>query len=589
MQSSAHFDPARFPRTVPAPSVIARRKKAYRFACFLCVGYLVAVLFFLFGFALLLYGGTILQFWNALLQLHFGFDMWFGLVILGSLVIASIGTQIYKAFNEFLSIRCFRHLYETCRYIEPISLMEARLLYRIGRHPDRFSYAFSGEHIVVAFKSKVSPDNRTGDTALHSEEVSPFDDSYELEDSSVFTTLNTSTNVPLLDEDDDSEEASLPQQTIDAHAVATSELQKKESQLREAHSLSGEDEAVSEIQQTEASPEVLQRHLRFVISLRRAITLYLVEKRKDASGEYLPEKHVHLLLGNMTYLALLAYLARAPSEWIEANVITEHVYESIKDKTKVQDLFNQHIRRIRVQVRKRIIKEFPHWKPVLDEKDFDIFERITSTNNVSLWRLSPKNCTVSEIAVLDTFYKNMHLLFRSKKARASRNSVQEKKLLSDAKRAIKHYSENYLENYPDDEEGYVGGYLLDYQHELPFRGWVGSFFNACREKYIFCLEQVAECEHRIWQEVRQQEYLNNAVRLYKECAYAATCAPIDPQRGERALRACIRLYQESGDIGEADAFYGVYQRRVLKIQSEWIPEKETKALLAELLLVEEKV
>ena len=95
-------------------------------------------------------------------------------------------------------------------------------------------------------------------------------------------------------------------------------------------------------------------------------------------------------------------------------------------------------------------------------------------------------------------------------------------------------------------------------------------------------------EGLLWQEVKQPEYLEHATKLYKECAYAATCAPIDHKSGERALRACLTLYRKAEEeIEEAEAFYETYRRRVCRIEAEWVREKETQALLNEIGIVEE--
>ncbi len=580
------FDHSRLRKAVPAPSVIARRNREYRSARLLFLYYIVAVLAILSAFTLLLYGGTLLKFWELLLRLHLGLDTWGGLVMLGGLPIAFVGIQVHKVFNEFWSIRGFRHLYRVCRYIDPVQLMQCSLSYVIAARPDRFSYAFSGWVIVVEVRGKGELDIPDSAEIVESEDFSFLDTATDSKQISALRSLGSSEHPALLNASEERETISSPDAALDTNMPALPAPQKDETQLQSQESPElMERETPSDRQQAQVALEAIQEQFRVIISLRETVMLFLIEKNENASKEYPSEKRIAVPIGNVRYLALIAYLARNASEWIDVMVVMDRVYEYERDKSKVQSLFNTHVSRIRKQVREGIRNEFPRWASAA--KDFDLFEQRMNGRMRSFWRLS-KNCTVSEMDALNNFYNDMLVLAHSKRTRPIKDPIKEKKLLGDAKRLIKHYSGNYLEKYPEDEEGYVGGYLIEHLHELPFRGWAVSFFNECRQKYIFCLEQVAEREHLLWQEVKQPEYLSNAAKFYKECAYAATCAPIDSAHGEHALRSGLLLYQEAGEIGEADTFYETYRRRMFKAQSEWSPEKETRALLYKINLTEKE-
>jgi hypothetical protein len=575
--SSVQFHRTHLHQVNPAPSVLAQRNKEYQVARFLTLSYLLAVVGMVSAFGSLLYGGTLLTLWEGLLRLHPGPETWAGLVLLGSLPTVFVATQVHQVFNEFWSIRSFRHLYRTCRYIDPIQLMQSRLSYVIAAHPDRFSYAFSGRGIVVEVRRKGELARTASALSAEAEEILFLDHADEGQRRSAPHALELLEHPPLLTAPEEPDAISSFDAGRETTMPALPELQKDEMPLQSQESSEVmERETPSDEQQTGVVPGAIEESLDVIVSLRETVTLFLTEKHEQASKHERSKKGIAVPIGNVTHLALIAYLAQNREKWVDVELVMDRVYEHIEEKTKVQALFNQHISRIRKKVRERIGSGFPQWASAAET--FDLFEQQMKTGFHSCWRLS-KNCIVPEMDALQSFYHEMDMLAASRKTRVTRNPVQEKKLLSEAKRLINDYSGNYLKKYPEDEEGYVGGYLIEYHYELSFRGWVLAFFNECRQKYIFCLERVAELEHLLWQEIKQPESLSNAVRLYKECAYAASCAPVDSSLGEHALREGLRLYQEAGELEEAEALYQTYRRRILRAQSEWLPEKETKDLL----------
>ncbi len=538
----------------------------------------MAVVTIVSAFGSLFYGGTLLILWEELLRLHPGPETWAGLIFLGSLPTTFVGTRVHQVFNEFWSIQSFRRLYRTCRYIDPIQLMQSRLSYVIAAHPDRFSYAFSSRGIVVEVRRKGVLTRAASAESAETEESLVLDHADEGQRLSAPHAAELLERPPVLAAPEQRDAISSFNEGRETTVPALPELPKDEVPLQsQERSEVMEGETSSDEQQAGVVPGVIEESLRVIVSLRETVTLFLTEKHEQASKHERVKNGIAVPIANVTHLALIAYLAQYEEKWVDVEMVTDRVYEHIEEKTKVQALFNQHISRIRKKVRERIASGFPHWASAAE--NFDLFEQQMKTGFHSCWRLSSQSCIVPEMDALQRFYQEMSLLAASKKTRGTRNPIQEKKLLGEAKGVINDYSGNYLETYPEDEEGYVGGYLIAYQYELPFRGWVLSFFNECRRKYIFCLKQVAELEYLLWQEVKQPEFLSNATKLYKECAYAASCAPVDSLLGEHALREGLRLYQQAGELEEAEALYQIYRRRLLKAQSEWFPEKETSALL----------
>jgi hypothetical protein len=589
MQSSIHPGRAHFQQRNPSPSIIASRKREYRSAVYLAVCYVVAGVMIAYAFVTLSYDGLFLELWELLLRLRLGLNAWICLVYLGGATTVLGVIKFHKIFDEFSCMKGFRHLYSTCRYLDLIQLMQCRLSYVIAAHPERFSYAFSGSAIVVTTQRNRALDLpvSVGSGDIEEEDFWFLD---TIDDGGPFSSSDTPEVVG------SAEPLSIPGeqdlvQCSDAVIDRNDEPVLPEVKISEISfqeqdgSLLGDNELPVDIPQVPITAEAIRAQFRIDVSLREIVRLFLTENPADTAQKPSPEKRVTIPMRNMAYQALITYLARDGEKWMDVDVIMNSVYEYVEDKEKAQSLFNTHVSRIRKQVREGIKTGFPEWASVA--KDFDLFEQRMDGRNRSFWRLA-KDCVIDEMDALNTFYNSMHALARSRKKRATGGVVEEKKLLKSAKRLIKQYSGNYLANYPDDEEGYIGGYLIENLQELPFRSWALSFFKECRQKYIFCLEQVAELEHLLWQEVKQPEYCNNATKLYKECAYAATCIPLDPVLGEHALRAALTLYQEAGELGEAESFYETYRRRMFKAQAYWSPEEETRELLAELLLVEEE-
>jgi hypothetical protein len=611
MQSSIHSGRSHFRQPNPPPSIIAGRKREYRSAAYLAVCYVVAGVMIAYAFVTLSYDGLFLELWELLLRLHLGLNEWVCLVSLGGATAVFEAIRFHEIFDGFSCMKGFRHLYSTCRYLDPIQLMQCRLSYVIAAHPERFSYAFSGSAIVVTTRRNRALDLpvSVGSGDVEADDfwfLDTIDDGEPFSSSDVSEVVGSSELLSIPEElfsssdapevAGSSEPLSVPEEqdlvqfsdgVIDRNdEPALPEVKISEISFQEQDgSISGDNELPVDVPQVHITAEAIRAQFRIDVSLREIVRLFLTENPADTAKKPSSEKRVVIPMRNMAYQALITYLARDGEKWMDAEVVMNRVYEYVENKEKAQSLFNTHVSRIRKQVREGIKTGFPEWAS--GAKDFDLFEQRMDGRNRSFWRLA-KNCVIDEMDALNTFYNSMRALARSRKKRANGDAIEEKKLLKSAKRLIKQYSGNYLANYPEDEEGYIGGYLIENLQELPFRSWALSFFKECRQKYIFCLEQVAELEHLLWQEVKQPEYCNNATKLYKECAYAATCIPLDPVLGEHALRAGLTLYQESGELGEAESFYETYRRRMFKAQAYWSPEEETRALLAELLLVEEE-
>ena len=455
----------------------------------------------------------------------------------------------------------------------------------MAAHPENFSYAFSGWAILVQFRKKGQSDTPGSTEVLESEDFSFLENVDASVDGSPLSSIKLSEKPLPLDEMEE-EKIDSPSSALEDTGDTSPLISQKDEPLfqPEENMVFGEREAPLEAQQTQAVPEGIQERLRLIISLRGTVMLFLLEKRNDSLEEGPRVKRILVPLRNVTYQAIIAFLAQDMKKSMNAELIMNHVYASIEDRGKAQTLFNKHISRIRQQMRKGVRNEFPHWAPAAEK--FDLFKNEMDGNN-SFWCLSSV-CIVSGMDLLESFYNEMYALARVKKTQSIKDSVKEKKLLNNAHRLIKYYSGSYLEKNQHNEEEYVGGYLFERFNDLPFREWATSFFKECRRKYIFCIEQVAAREDLLWQEIKQPEYLENAAKLYKECAYAATCAPIDHKLGEHALRACLRLYRNAGEnVVAAEGFYENYKRRVYRVEAEWVPEKETKALLYDIGLLEE--
>jgi hypothetical protein len=249
----------------------------------------------------------------------------------------------------------------------------------------------------------------------------------------------------------------------------------------------------------------------------------------------------------------------------------------VDDKATRQQTFNTHISRIRHQIRACIKECFPNW--AAQAQEFRVFGQ-KKRDRESFWCLLP----CCRIIGIDQLQQAYHFIQRLKTHRHKGHiqAISEEKLYEMARQLIKRYSGNYLDNFIH-EEGYVGGYLVEKLDDLSFRSWVLDFFQDCRQKYITVLEYVAECESRVWQQTQQQQYLEAAVRFYNECAYAATCPPVDHKQGERALRAGIALLLESGDRETAQNFSDVYRNRAMRLSTAWTPEKETRLMFDSIL------
>jgi hypothetical protein len=90
---------------------------------------------------------------------------------------------------------------------------------------------------------------------------------------------------------------------------------------------------------------------------------------------------------------------------------------------------------------------------------------------------------------------------------------------------------------------------------------------------------IAECIYKVYLDKGDEKYKNFVVMLYyKECAYAATCEPLDHRQGEKAFRSGFEVLVED-DLDAAEEFWMAYANRVRKVVSDWQPEEKTKELV----------
>jgi hypothetical protein len=104
---------------------------------------------------------------------------------------------------------------------------------------------------------------------------------------------------------------------------------------------------------------------------------------------------------------------------------------------------------------------------------------------------------------------------------------------------------------------------------------------------MYILQYGAMREHKQWKKSRDGQCLRRAARLYQECAYAATCEPIDSAEGEKALRKCIHMYILDNDQEAAQQVLGIFKKRICRVSIDWKKEPETTELIQKYLLMDE--
>ncbi len=151
---------------------------------------------------------------------------------------------------------------------------------------------------------------------------------------------------------------------------------------------------------------------------------------------------------------------------------------------------------------------------------------------------------------------------------------------------INSYSGNYLRSGPD-EGTYTGGYLSHYLNQDAFKRWAPTIFTKRRNIFMYILQYGAMREHKQWKKSRDGQCLRRAARLYQECAYAATCEPVDSAEGEKALRKCIHMYILDNDREAAQQVLGNFKKRICRVSIDWKKEPETTELIQKFLLMDE--
>ncbi len=157
---------------------------------------------------------------------------------------------------------------------------------------------------------------------------------------------------------------------------------------------------------------------------------------------------------------------------------------------------------------------------------------------------------------------------------------------TEACRLINSYSGNDLRSGPD-EGTYTGGYLSHYLNQDAFKRWAPTIFTKRRNIFMYILQYGAMREHKQWKKSRDGQCLRRAARLYQECAYAATCEPVDSAEGEKALRKCIHMYILDNDREAAQQVLGNFKKRICRVSIDWKKEPETTELIQKFLLMDE--
>ncbi len=457
----------------------------------------------------------------------------------GGLTYPIYGPLRRKWLDVFLQIHSFSLLHNRCCRIAPLQISRFRVSQMMAFNPSLFTYSFSGSLLVVRIKKK--------------------------EDISLSESNNVSTTVePLI--------LSQPQENI----VGDQHQNTGEEQIGPSPATDGQ-----EFQEVDSK---IEGNLSLVVFLGQTISLWLREKNPVRSEEQTKNDRFAVHLTHMAYQALIAYLAiQEPGKLVSHIRLQQDIYKQLATSDDMQQAFNTHISRIRKQIRADIKTNFPHWMAYAEK--FDIFVREQRGRGQWYWGLSD-SCRVSGLRTLNRSYWRIHALRHGSKQKHPIDEIDEKDLLEIASELIKHYSGNYLlEN--GDEEKYSGGYLIQLIDEDYFGDWAREFFKDCRKKYMYIIEYVAQCEQQLWRKTKRQEHLDRAVEFYKECAYAATCAPIDSKLGEAALRSCINALKENDDFGTMSELCDVYAKRVQRIEARWMPERETNDLLHEIGFVPE--
>jgi len=457
--------------------------------------------------------------------------------------------KILKSLYKFLQFQMYSHLYAICRYVTPEEKRRLRIPQVLLRYHIHFDYGFDDSKIIFLIKNQrttqdileLEAENVVDSTAV----VQPLHDTPLLELPSGEVLGGTSVDLAQkLEAEVSPIERKNHEQVLPLNDVPLVEAQPEQKQ------------------DVESSEQTQPERCHLLISIGQTVSFTL-------EGEQTKERVTIRM--NPSYTAIMTYLALQPEEDLRKHTaIAKALYG---DENK-KGLFNKHTSRIRELIRERVPEKFIYTPPVeeiLDAKQFDPFEQEFIRKDDSRWHLS-SFCHITGTNTLTNFYRRI-------KANDPFIKPLERKEWQKRIRLLREiYSGRYLDKYSNEEE-YSGGYLSKYLQEDAFKDWALVFFKEYRTQYIYVLEHVAENERRIAVAEQNDEGIQIAAEHYKECAYAASCSPIDQKSGEHALRKCIDMYILINNIEAAQAICSIYAKRIKNVMSAWEPEQETKKQL----------
>ena len=495
--------------------------------------------------------------------------------------------------GRFFQLHAFDHLYDRCRIFSPAQMNRARLSQVTVLHPELFSYAFSGSIMVLRVRTR-------GERHAHLLSENQQDQFTMVPPDLVEARVESEQASPVLEETNallEQQEVQTPvTENVDEASPITAEPL---TELQETISPEKPVTASQKKQEAIVSWQQVQDMFLFQIVIGQAISFYLLEEAGNHPADEERKIRIEIILNNSIYKAIIVYLAtREKGSWVLRNDLLDAVYG---DATKeIAEDFNDHLRKIRNAINGQIMKAFPHLPPVqkkktkdTDKEDgFDLFENKVEQKKISYYRLNAKS-RVTGIQDLLKWYQRI----RADSVRPSKETFVAGytiEALQDLKEQLTgRYSKKYLQRHSQ-EEGYSGGYLIQCLSEDPFRRWARDFFKETRTMYISVLKYIASCEEKMCMQTQKSEWAWSAAETYKECAYAATCDPVDSAQGEEALRKSIELYMYSRDEDDrneetqlAQNMYDVYKRRVERVMTQWTPEQKTREVLDKYWLVRE--
>lgn len=454
---------------------------------------------------------------------------------------------IFTYISQSLYFHSFFRLYAVCRYVDLDQFRQFRIPQVLFRHPESFDYGFAGSKLVIVVRKRDK-----GQDVVGTERV--------VESIAVIQPIE---RIPLLESPSiERVEETLPNVDMAIPQIA----RKSQEQILPLNNTSQIQIERDVLPKQEVSQENVQEQCHPIISLGRTVSLIL-------EGEQ-TQKRVKIPLGKPLLAVLVYFALQRRGEWIDKQTILNELYRDERQKSS----FNQHISRIRKQIMETASKEFIptiFTEKSSDSRPFDPFEQEYEGKDTSRWRLS-SSCSITGLNTLTKFYRKIKFNELLMKEDWRRRVHQLREI----------YSGNYLEQYAD-EETYAGGYLSAYLGEEVFKRWATKIFRKYREQYIFVLEYIAEKERNIAPLKANDTSMKRAAELYKECAYAATCDPLDQKLGEHALRKCIEMYMVVDDEDAAQHVCDIYAKRVKKFMFVWEPERETEECLDQYALTQE--